>query len=91
MDNMTLLIDPESRDLVFDTDGSFKKIYGDDTTVQKQCATRSLRGKRSSSLMRRTALIMRSIVGQSMNDVDDDEIKEVIQGGRVSGPRCVPD
>ena len=55
MDNMTLLIDPESRDLVFDTDGSFKKIQ-----PSKTCATRSSRGKRSSSLMRRTALIMRA-------------------------------
>ncbi len=27
MDNMTLLIDPETRDLVFDEDGNFKKIY----------------------------------------------------------------
>ena len=34
MDNMTLMIDPETRDLVFDEDGSFKKIYDEDTTVQ---------------------------------------------------------
>ena len=33
-ENMTLLIDPESRDLVFDEDGSFRKIYDKDTTVQ---------------------------------------------------------
>ena len=31
---MTLLIDPETRDLVLDENGSFKMIYGDDTTVQ---------------------------------------------------------
>ena len=34
MDNMTLLIDPETRDLVFDEQGDFKKIYDEDTTVQ---------------------------------------------------------
>ena len=34
MNNMTLLIDPETRDLVFDTEGNFAKIYDKDTTVQ---------------------------------------------------------
>lgn len=34
MNDMTLLIDPEKRDLVFDNDGIFKKIYGVDTVAQ---------------------------------------------------------
>ena len=34
MENMTLLIDPETRDLVFDDAGSFKKIFDTDTTIQ---------------------------------------------------------
>ena len=33
-DNMTLRIDPESRDLVLDEDGFMERIYGDDTTSQ---------------------------------------------------------
>ena len=33
-ENMTLLIDPETRDLVFDAEGSFQKIYDEDTVVQ---------------------------------------------------------
>ena len=33
-ENMTLLIDPETRDLVLDENGDFKKIFGKDTVVQ---------------------------------------------------------
>lgn len=78
MDNMTLLIDPESRDLVFDTDGSFKKIYGDDTTVQNVRHT-LLAWKAEFFADETHGTDYESIVGQSMNDVDDDEIKEVIR------------
>ena len=87
MDNMTLLIDPESRDLVFDTDGSFKKIYGDDTTVQNVRHT-LLAWKAEFFADETHGTDYESIVGQSMNDVDD---KRGHSGGRVSGPRCVPD
>ena len=34
MENMTLLIDPETRDLVLDDEGHFTKIFDRDTTVQ---------------------------------------------------------
>ena len=34
MENMTLLIDPETRDLVLDEEGHFTKIFDRDTTVQ---------------------------------------------------------
>ena len=33
-DNMTLMLDPETRDLVMDDSGAFVRIYGDDTTMQ---------------------------------------------------------
>ena len=33
-ENMTLLIDPETRDLVLDENGFFKKIFDKDTVVQ---------------------------------------------------------
>ena len=34
MENMTLLIDPETRDLVFDENGSFQMIFDEDTVAQ---------------------------------------------------------
>ena len=34
MENMTLLIDPDTRDLVLDDEGHFAKIFDRDTTVQ---------------------------------------------------------
>ena len=33
-DNYTLRIDPESRDITFDTDGMMETVAGDDTTAQ---------------------------------------------------------
>ena len=33
-DNMTLMMDPETRDLVMEDTGSFVKIYGDETAMQ---------------------------------------------------------
>lgn len=83
--NMTLLIDPESRDLVFDTDGSFKKIYGDDTTVQNVRHT-LLAWKAEFFADETHGTDYESIVGQSMNDVDDDEIKEVIREAVFQDP-----
>ena len=85
MDNMTLLIDPESRDLVFDTEGSFKKIYGDDTTVQN--VRHTLLAWQAEFFADEThGTDYESIVGQSMNDVDDDEIKEVIREAVFQDP-----
>lgn len=78
MDNMTLLIDPETRDLIFDTDGSFRKIYGDDTTVQN--VRHALLAWKAEFFADEThGTDYESIVGVSMNDVDDDEVKEIIR------------
>lgn len=78
MDNMTLMIDPETRDLVFDEDGSFKKIYGIDTTVQN-VRHALLTWKAEFFADRIHGTDYERIFGVNQNDVDEDEIKEVIR------------
>ncbi len=78
MDNMTLMIDPETRDLVFDKDGSFQKIYGIDTTVQNvRHALLTWKAEFFADEMHGTDY--ERIFGLNQNDVDEDEIKEVIR------------
>ena len=77
-DNMTLLIDPHTHDLVFDEDGSFKKIFDKDTSVQivrhalstwTEVFFADLEHGRD----------YESIVGRNQNEIEDEEIKEVIR------------
>lgn len=78
MDNMTLLIDPKSRDLVFDTAGMFRKVYGDDTTVQN--VRHALLAWKAEFFADEThGTDYESIVGLNMNEVDEDEVREVIR------------
>lgn len=78
MDNMTLLIDPESRDLVFDTAGMFRKVYGDDTTVQN--VRHALLAWKAEFFADEThGTDYESIVGLNMNEVDEDEVREIIR------------
>lgn len=78
MDNMTLLIDPETRDLVFDEDGSFKKIYDNDTTVQN--VRHALLTWKAEFFADQThGTDYESIMGKNQNEIEDEEIKEVIR------------
>ncbi len=78
MDNMTLMIDPETRDLVFDENGSFKKIYGIDTTVQNvRHALLTWKAEFFADKIHGTDY--ERIFGVNQNNVDEDEIKEVIR------------
>lgn len=78
MDNMTLLIDPESRDLVFDTAGMFRKVYGDDTTVQN--VRHALLAWKAEFFADEThGTDYENIVGLNMNEVDEDEVRETIR------------
>jgi len=78
MDNMTLLIDSETRDLVFDEDGSFKKIYANDTTVQNvRHALLTWKAEFFADLTHGTDY--ERIVGKNQNEIEDEEIKEVIR------------
>ncbi len=77
-DNMTLFIDPETRDLVFDEDGSFKKIYGRDTIVQNvRHALLTWKAEFFADLTHGTDY--ERIMGKKENDIDQGEIEEVIR------------
>lgn len=77
-ENMTLLIDPETRDLVFDKAGSFQKIYGTDTTVQNvRHALVTWKAEFFADLEHGTDY--ERIVGTNQNEIDIEEIKEVIR------------
>lgn len=78
MDNMTLLIDPETRDLVFDSDGSFKKIYGSDTTIQNIRHT-LLTWKAEFFADETHGTDYERIVGKNQNEIDNEEMEEIIR------------
>lgn len=78
MENMTLLIDPETRDLTFDENGAFTKIYDHDTTVQN--VRHALLTWKAEFFADEThGTDYERILGLNQNEVDDDEIKEVIR------------
>lgn len=78
MDNMTLVIDTETRDLVFDEDGHFKKIFEDDTTIQN--VRHALLTWKAEFFADEThGTDYERIMGTSENDIDNDEIEEIIR------------
>jgi hypothetical protein len=78
MDNMTLVIDTETRDLVFDEDGHFKKIFEDDTTIQN--VRHALLTWKAEFFADEThGADYERIMGTSENDIDNDEIEEIIR------------
>ena len=78
MDNMTLLIDPEIRDLVFDEGGNFKKIYDEDTVVQN--VRHALVTWKAEFFADEThGTDYERIVGKNQNEVDMSEVKEVLR------------
>lgn len=78
MDNMTLLIDPETRDLVFDEDGSFTKIYDADTTVQN-VRHALLTWKAEFFADEEHGTDYESVIGKNQNEIDENEIDEIIR------------
>lgn len=77
-ENMTLLIDPETRDLVLDEDGFFKKIYERDTTVQN-VRHALLTWKAEFFADKRHGTDYERIMGVNQNDLEDGEVEEVIR------------
>ena len=77
-DNMTLLIDPATRDLEFDGNGSFKKIYGYDTVVQNVRHTLST-WKDEFFADPDHGTDYERIMGLNQNEIDEDEVKEIIR------------
>ncbi|MEG1562541.1 MAG: DUF2634 domain-containing protein [Bacteroides sp.] len=78
MENMTLLIDPETRDLVLDQSGSFKKIFGVDTISQNVRHT-LLTWKAEFFADETHGTDYERVMGVNQNEIDNDEIKEIIR------------
>ena len=77
-ENMTLLIDPETRDLVLDENGFFKKIFDKDTVVQNvRHALLTWKAEFFSDLRHGTDY--ERIMGKNQNELEDGEIEEVIR------------
>ena len=77
-ENMTLLIDPETRDLVFDDNGHFKKIFDADTTVQN-VRHALLTWKAEFFADRVHGTDYERIMGVNQNDLETGEVEEVIR------------
>lgn len=75
---MTLLIDPETRDLVFDEGGNFKKIFDADTTVQN-VRHALLTWKAEFFADRVHGTDYERVMGVNQNDLEDGEVEEVIR------------
>ncbi len=78
MKNMTLLIDLETRDLVIDNNGNFKKIYDTDTIVQN--VRHALVTWKAEFFADKThGTDYERIMGKNVNEVNVNEIKEVLR------------
>lgn len=85
VENMTLLIDPETRDLVFDEDGSFKKIYAKDTTIQNvRHALSTWKKEFFADLEHGTDY--ESIMSKNQNEIEDEEVKDIIREAAFQEP-----
>jgi len=73
-----LLIDPETRDLVFDGGGNFVKIYGADTTVQNvRHALLTWKAEFFADLVHGTDY--ERIMGTNQNEIDINEIQDIVR------------
>lgn len=77
-ENMTLLIDPETRDLVFDEDGSFQKIYVEDTVVQN-VRHALVTWKQEFFADPEHGTDYERILGTNQNEIETEEIKEILR------------
>ena len=77
-ENMTLLVDPETRDLAFDDGGNFKKIFDADTTVQNvRHALLTWKAEFFADLIHGTEY--ERIVGMNQNEIDLNEVQDSIR------------
>ena len=77
-ENMTLLIDPETRDRVFDEDGSFQKIYVEDTVVQN-VRHALVTWKQEFFADPEHGTDYERILGTNQNEIETEEIKEILR------------
>lgn len=85
MEYMTLMIDTETRDLVFDEDGFFKTVHGDDTMVQNvRHALITWKKEFFADLEHGTEY--ERIMGTNQNNIDIEEIKEILREAILQEP-----
>jgi hypothetical protein len=78
MDNMTLRIDPETRDLAFDAEGNLEQLYVNDTIVQN--VRHALLTWKDEFFADKThGTEYERIMGVNQNDLDEGEIGEVLR------------
>ena len=77
-ENMTLLIDPETRDLVFDEEGSFRKIYAEETVVQN-VRHALVTWKEEFFADPEHGTDYGRIMGTNQNEIETKEIKEILR------------
>ena len=77
-ENMSLRIDPESRDLVIDADGNMEQTYGDETTAQGiRLTLQAWKGEFALDPTHGTQYDR--ILGKKPYELPDDEAEEVIR------------
>lgn len=79
-DNMTLKIDPESRDLVLDEDGIMETVAGDETSAQAVRLTLEV-WKGEFELVPDHGTDYERIMGKKPHELEEDEIGEVVREG----------
>jgi len=76
--NLTLLVDAETRDIIFDDDGHMQLIFADETTAQ--CVRLTLQTwKEEFFLDTSHGTEYERILGKKNNDISNDEAAEVIR------------
>lgn len=84
-DNYTLRIDPESRDITFDTDGMMETVAWDDTTAQAVRLTlQTWLGE--FALVPSHGTNYEAIMGKKPKDLTEDEIPEVVRAAIFQEP-----
>lgn len=78
MDNMTLLIDPETKDLVFDEAGMLVQIFDVETTIQN-IRHALLAWKEEFFADDEHGTDYDRIIGRNQNEIDEDEIEQIIR------------
>ena len=77
-ENMTLLIDPETRDLVLDAEGSFRKIY-DEETIAQNIRHALVTWKQEFFADPEHGTDYERIMGTNQNEIEAEEIKEILR------------
>lgn len=78
MDNMTLLVDPETKDLVFDENGMLVQIFDEETVIQN-VRHALLAWKEEFFADEEHGTDYDRIVGRNQNEIDEDEIEQIIR------------